>query len=78
MANLLSLRAELAELRRVAEVQQAELQRQRRQMELSVRRTADLQGQVDRLQSLVARSEASAYDIKAPAMSRPIRRARAN
>ena len=55
---LFELRAQRIEL----EQQHTDLQRQRRQMELQVRRTADIQGQLDRLQMAVERAERKVND----------------
>jgi hypothetical protein len=59
--------------------QHIELQRQRRQMELQIRRTADIQGQLDRLQMAVERAAHDVADVRGPAVkSLPAKRTRAN
>lgn len=78
MSSMKTLLEELTALRLMSDLQHIEMQRQRRQMELSVRRTADLQGQLDRLQRLFERAERALQDVKAPARSSASKRVRAN
>jgi len=54
MGTKLSVRAEMTEQRRVIEQQHIEIQRQRRQIEVQIRRSADMQVQLDRILNALA------------------------
>ena len=55
MADRPTLRAELQAQRRLIDEQHIEIRRQRRQIELQFRRTADMQAQIDELKGLLRR-----------------------
>ena len=55
MASQPTLRAELQEQRRLIEDQRIEIRRQRRQLEVQFRRTADMQGELDNIKAILFR-----------------------
>ena len=68
MSTKSSVPAEMTELRRITEQQRIELERQRRQMDVQIRRSADMQLQLDRILNALAH----AATVLHPAISVPV------
>jgi hypothetical protein len=66
MAGRTTLRSELQAQQRVIDGQRIEIERQRRQMELQFRRTADIQVQIDRIQLTLQQAFSMLHPTQAP------------
>jgi hypothetical protein len=65
MASNITIRAELQEQRRFIEEQRIELQRQRHEIDIQFRRTADVQAELDGLKAMLLRQGANLRPTKA-------------
>jgi hypothetical protein len=64
MAKTDALHSELEEQRRLIETQRIEIQRQRRQIEVQIRRSADMQLQLDRILASLQNLEPALHRAK--------------
>jgi hypothetical protein len=65
MAGSITIRAELQEQRRFIEEQRIELERQQHEIDIQLRRTADLQAELDGLKAMLFRQGANLRPTKA-------------